>query len=110
MASSKFAESLVSIAIAQLINNIGIDRIHKSAHHVLVGVLEEFMTSLARKVIQQSANCGRSNCCILDTTMPMEYFEITGRSLIKYLENVTLTRSDAFGFPRLKPGAFPLSA
>lgn len=89
------ADSLTSIAVAQLLHNIGIDRIHGAAHALLVQVAQEYLTLLAKKASRRAEEAGRCGVSLLD----VDLITTSSISLNEYLQEI----NSIMIFPRAVP-------
>ncbi|KAJ3257434.1 hypothetical protein HK103_004509 [Boothiomyces macroporosus] len=105
---SDFAEQLTNIAIAQILNLIGVDRIHGTAHQVFVEVVQAYLQLLAKKAKEAANLCGRTQPCLLDLMAPLDQLEIHPKELLDYLQAIKLQNQSQFKFPRKEPATFPI--
>jgi hypothetical protein len=103
--SFEFASKTVEKSIAQILNMVGVDRIHNSVLQVLVEVSQEYMCLLVRKLLETSNLGNRSRPASIDFLMVLEFLDIECESFQEFIKSV---RGD-FKFPRIEPACFPIS-
>jgi histone H3/H4 len=110
---SEFSFKLQSIAVAQILNLVGVDRIHHSAHTALVEISQEFLVLMVKKLKDSSNLCGRTGANYLDFGMILDYLDMSADDLIVYLNSLGRAaliskKQEVFKFPRIEPASFPI--
>lgn len=94
MSKLEFTYQLLSISLAQVMHQLGIDRITGVAHDFLIDLLSNYLIDIAKKSKIVSENDGRSKVHLLDV-------ELDFLNLLNWIK----TRKNLKSFPRLPPNS-----